>query len=86
MAKLIPIGSLETLQRARREERDEQLLTDRNHVAKLAYPGLQRQQAWIARNPIVTKHALEDLATALLHAKHAENQSSATAERIRRHA
>jgi hypothetical protein len=86
MSKLIPIGSLETLQRARREERDEQLLTDCNHVAKLASPGLQRQQAWIARNPIVTKHALEDLASALFHAEQAENQSSATVERIRGHA
>jgi hypothetical protein len=73
MPKLIPIAGLRTFQEVRAHERDESLLEDRKAAAERR------------RDEFIRRHALEDLATALLHAKHAENQSPETVERIRRH-
>ena len=74
---IISLNGLETLKRARQAERDERLLAERNHVAKRAASGLQRQQAWIR------KRAMEDLAQAFLTAEQAEARSGATAEKCR---
>jgi hypothetical protein len=74
MAKILSLHGLKTLRAAREAERDDLIHSDRVAIAK------ERAAKW-ARN-----RALEDLATALLHAEHAENQSLETVERIRRHA